>query len=49
MFGGNKMAFLGAIIEAIIKMVIIGAFAFCGILLGKHLRKRHDEKQSAKD
>ena len=30
------MAFLGAIIETIIKMVIIGAFAFGGIMLGKY-------------
>lgn len=38
------MAFLGAIIETIIKMVIIGAFAFGGIMLGKYLRKKKDEK-----
>ena len=39
------MAFLGAIIQAIIKLVKIGAGAFGGILLGKHLRKKHDENQ----
>ncbi len=38
------MAFLGAIIETIIKMIIIGAFAFGGIMLGKYLRKKKDEK-----
>lgn len=38
------MAFLGAIIETIIKMVIIGAFAFGGIMLGRYLRKKKDEK-----
>lgn len=40
------MAFLGAVIETVFKMVIVGAVAFGGILLGKHLRKRHDVKQS---
>ena len=39
------MAFLGALIEAIVKMVIIGAVAFGGICLGRFLRKKHDEKQ----
>ncbi len=39
------MAFLGALIETVIKMVIVGAFAFGGICLGRHLRKKHDEKQ----
>ncbi len=40
------MTFLGTIIETVIKMIIVGAVAFGGILLGKHLRKKHDEKQS---
>ena len=40
------MAFLGAVIETVFKMVIVGGVAFGGILLGKHLRKRQDEKQS---
>lgn len=40
------MAFLGALIETIIKMVIVGAVAFGGIILGKALRKRKDEKQA---
>jgi len=40
------MEFLGALIEAAIKMIIIGAFAFGGIMLGKYLRKRKDEKNT---
>ena len=40
------MAFLGVLIETIIKMVIVGSVAFGGICLGRHLRKKHDEKQS---
>ncbi len=40
------MAFLGVLIETIIKMLIVGAVAFGGICLGRHLRKKHDEKQS---
>lgn len=40
------MAFLGALIETVIKMVIVGGVAFGGICLGRHLRKKHDEKQS---
>lgn len=39
------MAFLGALIQTIFKMVVVAAVAFGGILLGKHLRKKHDEKQ----
>ena len=41
--GGTKM-FLAALIEAIIKMVIIGAVAYGGIILGRYLRKKKDEK-----
>lgn len=40
------MAFLAALIQTIFKMVVVGAVAFGGIVLGKFLRKRHDEKQS---
>ena len=36
--------FLTALIEAIIKMVIIGAVAYGGIMLGRYLRKKKDEK-----
>lgn len=36
--------FLTALIEVIIKMVIIGAVAFGGIMLGRYLRKKKDEK-----
>lgn len=34
------MAFLGALIESLIKMVIVGAFAFGGIVLGKKLKNK---------
>lgn len=40
------MAFLGALIEAIVKMIIIGVFAFGGIMLGKHLRAKKDQKEA---
>lgn len=36
--------FLTALIEAIIKMIIIGAVAYGGIMLGRYLRKKKDEK-----
>ena len=36
--------FLTTLIEAIIKMVIIGAFAYGGIMLGRYLRTKKDEK-----
>ena len=38
------MTFLATLIETIVKMVIIGAAAFGGIMLGKFLRKKKDEK-----
>ena len=38
------MAFLAALIEALFKMIVIGAFAFGGVMLGKYLRKKKDEK-----
>lgn len=38
------MTFLATLIQTIIKMLIIGAVAFGGILLGKYLRKKKDEK-----
>lgn len=40
------MAFLATLVETIIKMIIVGAVAFGGIQLGRHLRKKHDEKES---
>ncbi len=39
------MAFIGAIIETVIKMVIVGAVAFGGIVLGKTLRNKKQEKE----
>ena len=38
------MAFWATLIQTIIKMVIVGAAAFGGIMLGKPLRKRKNEK-----
>ena len=38
------MAFLSVLIETVIKMIIIGAVGFGGILLGQYLRKKKDEK-----
>ena len=38
------MAFLVAIIETLFKVIVIGAVAFGGILLGRYLRKKKDEK-----
>lgn len=36
--------FLTALIEALIKMIIIGAVAYGGTMLGRYLRKKKDEK-----
>lgn len=38
------MTFLATLIQTIIRMVFIAAVAFGGILLGKHLRRKKDEK-----
>ena len=40
------MAFIGAIIETVIKMVIVGAVAFGGIILGKTLRNKKQQKDA---
>lgn len=40
------MAFIGSIISTIIKMIIIGAVAFGGIVLGKTLRRKKEEKEA---
>lgn len=40
------MAFLGSLIQTLIKMIIVGAVAFGGLLLGKNLRKKHDDKKA---
>lgn len=40
------MAFLGTLIETLIKMVIVGAVAFGGIKLGKKLRDNKDNKSA---
>jgi len=38
------MAFLITLLEALFKLVVIGVFAFGGIMLGRYLRKKKDEK-----
>ena len=38
------MAFLAALIQTLIKMVVVGAVAFGGIVLGKILRDKKDKK-----
>ncbi len=38
------MTFLATLIQTIIRMVIIAAVAFGGIMLGKYLRRKKDEK-----
>ena len=40
------MAFLGTLIETLIKMVIVGAVAFGGVMLGKKLRDNKDQKNA---
>lgn len=40
------MAFFGSVIETIIKMIIVGAGAFGGIVLGKKLRDRKNAKEN---
>ena len=41
------MAFFSSLIGYLFKMVVIGAVAFGGILLGKKLRDNNDAKTSA--
>ena len=38
------MEFLTAIIETLVKMIIIAAFAFGGIQFGRYFRKKKEEK-----
>lgn len=40
------MAFWGSVIQTIIKMIIVGAGAFGGIILGKKLRERKNAKEN---
>ena len=37
------MAFIAALIQTLFKMIIVGAVAFGGIMLGKKLRNKKDE------
>lgn len=41
------MAFITYLIQMIVKMILVGAVAFCGIRLGKYLRDRKDAKSAA--
>lgn len=38
------MTFLVALFQTVLKMIVIAAVAFGGILLGKYLRKKKEEK-----
>lgn len=40
------MEFWATLIQTLIKMVIVGAFAFGGIRAGRYLRKRKEEKEA---
>ena len=40
------MAFLGALFQTLFKMVVIGAVAFGGVILGKKLRNNKDNKNA---
>ncbi len=39
------MAFLVEVILTVIKMVVVGIFAFGGFMLGRFLRRRKEEKK----
>ena len=43
------MTFLITLVQSIIKMLIIGAVAFGGVMLGKYLRKKKDEKNEKEE
>ena len=45
--GRKKMAFIGTLIHTLIKMVVVGAFAFGGIQLGRHLRNKKTDKNES--
>ena len=45
--GGIYMEFWSTLILTLIKMVIVGGTAFGGILLGKKLRERKNEKEKS--
>ncbi|MGO5052217.1 hypothetical protein ACTQ6A_06810 [Lachnospiraceae bacterium LCP25S3_G4] len=40
------MAFLSELILAVIKMIVIGAIGFGGIILGKNLRTKKEAKKA---
>ena len=43
--GGAAMAFFATVISTLIKAAIVGLGAFAGIMAGKALRKRKNEKE----
>lgn len=43
------MAFLADFIIEVVRMLLIAAVAFGGILLGKRLRDNHDAKKAAEN
>lgn len=38
------MAFISYLLQTVIKMILVGAVAVCGIFLGKNLRERKQKK-----
>ena len=42
------MAFIVTLIQTLFKLLVIGGVAFGGIMLGKFIRKKVDDKKSEK-
>ena len=40
------MGFLSVLIQTLFKLVVVGAVAFGGIMLGKFIRKIYDDKKT---
>lgn len=40
------MVFWATLIRTIIKMIIVGAFALGGLMLGRYLRRRKEDKKA---
>ncbi len=43
--GGTNMEFLADLIATLVKMAIVIAFSFGGVMLGKKLREKKDKKE----
>lgn len=39
------MIFVNMLIQVLVKMVIVGVFAFAGLMLGRYLRRRREDKK----